>query len=415
MHPFAARAGVDGSRLGNYSPFYEGHQLSGSMYAYGGQLGADVTLVEPSLENWTADDARMLDILSSKGTNSPEGKALIADIEAKFGTGNWYDEWVRLQDYYVAKYQAAKSDAERLTTLQATTTQQAAASDPTGQFITPGSVAYSTHDINAFASMSAQQQADFINGFADGSAAAYFMMVAGGVLKPEALTMIPPEYGGNKGVYVFNGVDYLTFEAWDAAVKASGQQLPGQVTSVTTSTGEVITDPDRLKNLSHEEVFGTPSQPQTGGFDPSTAFTPDLDVFQRECEQVGGVYSRSGCQIGDVIYTPEQVREYFWKNTVLNGAAPSTTMFPKPTSTAAPVVPSTALEVVDVTKTGTPVNVKGQPKNIDWNTALQVPAPALAPEDEIPVVQAGIGGGMIGMLALGGLALAVLMAPKRKR
>lgn len=374
MNHFAARAGVDGSRL-----------LSGPRFAYEGYgLGADVALVEPSLEAWSAEDARMLNILGSLGTNSTEGKALIVDIEAQFGAGNWYPEWTRLQDYYTEKYMAAKSDAERLAELQATTTQQAAASDPAQMYLPAGSVPYSIHDINAFASMTAEQQADFINGFADGSAAAYFMMVAGNI-KPEALTMIPPEYGGNKGVYVFGGVDYLTFEAWDAAVKASGQQLPGQVTSVTTSTGEVITDPDRLKNLTHEEVFGTPSQtaptwtpppapPETGGFYPATVepFVPSPEFVTAPSKSIAPAAIAPSAGFDDF-------------------------------STTAPTAP------------GTTVNVKGQPKVLKFGTDSFAPTatPNIVTEDELPVATAGFGGSL-GLLAIAGIGLAILTS-KRKR
>lgn len=231
--------------------------------------------MQPSLtgESWTEEDARLFHILTELGTNSPEGQELVTSLKAQYGDG-WVAEWGRMQDYLVAKYKAATSDESRLTTLQTTTTQQAAAMDPTQQFLPTGSVPYSIHDINAFRAMTPQQQADFITGFTDPAAAAYFMMVAG--VSEEALWLIPPEYGGNKGAYIGpDGKEYTNIDEWNKAWQQAGG-LPGQVTSVTTSTGEVITDPERLSNLSHEEVFGTPS---SGGYQPPPTFTAPSGPF----------------------------------------------------------------------------------------------------------------------------------------
>lgn len=219
-----------------------------------------MTFVEPSLTgaSWTEEDARLFDIIVHQGTNSPDGQELVAQLKSQYGDG-WVAEWGRMQDYLNQKYLAATSDQSRLTTLQTTTREDAARMDPTGQYLDQRggqTIPYSIHDINAFRAMSPQQQADFITGFSDPGAASYFMMVAGGASE-DALAQIPPEYGGNKGVYIGpDGKDYGNYDDWKAAWDASGQQLPGQVVSVTTATGEVITDPDRLSNLSNEEVFG---------------------------------------------------------------------------------------------------------------------------------------------------------------
>lgn len=403
MDFFSARAGVDRSRLGNYSPFYAGGQLSGSMYAYG-QLGADTALITPSLENWTAEDQRLLDILGSKGTNSPEGKALIADLEAQYGAGNWYPAWVQMQDELTAKYNAAQSDAERLSALQASTTDK----DYGTQFVPAGAIPYSLHDINAFAEMTAEQQAEFLLGFSDPNAAGYFA-AASGATKPGVQQLMDAALG-----IKYMGNDGVLYDSYEAMI-AAGAKSPGVVTQVTTASGEVITDPTRLENLTHEEVFGPAPQPVTGGFFPG-----DITAGQGIDEAAQGLPKESGYPVvtsPEFAPTPSCSPGYVWDTASQRCVPQTSTMFPKPTGGAAPVVPSTALDVVDVTKTGTPVNVKGQPKNLTWGTEsfTPTPTPTVLTEDELPPSVAGIGGGALGMIALLGLGLAVLAAPKRRK
>jgi hypothetical protein len=214
-------------------------------------LGADVALVTPSLTNWTEEDARMFDILARLGTGSPQGQALIKEIEATQGAGNWYNEWVRLQDYYTQKYLASESDAKRLAELQATTTQQAAAMDPNQTYLSAGSVPYSIHDITAYRNMSPEEAAAFLMGFADIQAASYFTQVAG--MSDAVARLIPPPLG-NKGAYM--GADGKRYDSLDDAIKyGGGSNIPGTVVSVTTSDGTVL-HPEPGQPLDHETVFG---------------------------------------------------------------------------------------------------------------------------------------------------------------
>jgi hypothetical protein len=130
--------------------------------------------------------------------------------------------------------------------------------DPTQTYLPAGSVPYSIHDINAFQAMSAEEQAAFIMGFADPAAAAYFLMVAGA--KPEAIALIDPAYGGNKGVRYLgrSGKLYNSYEEMMAASDGPS----GTVTIYPAGGGDPITV-EQGTPIDVETVFGPGSGTST--------------------------------------------------------------------------------------------------------------------------------------------------------
>lgn len=347
--------------------YYRGG-LSAFGRRYGGGSGLGQALIEPSLEQgWTPEDARMLDILGSKGTGSPEGQALIKEIEAVHGAGNWFTEWTRLQDYYTAKYLAAKSDAERLAQLQASTTDK----DYGTQFVPAGAIPYSIHDINAFQAMSAEEQAAFLLAFADPNAAGYFSAVAG--TKPGVQELMDAargiQYMGASGKL------YPTYEAMVAA-----NDIPkGTVTIYPAGGGDPITV-EQGTPVDVETVFGPGSGTST--VPQWTAPTPPPPIETTYPIATAPVKPTDGTTEGGV-------------------SIPSGSPTPTPVLTPPPSGGGTTFTSTTKPPTSKPAG-SGAP----------APGPTgPVPDDDTmtgPVAQAGPGGGALALLAVLGIGLALM-------
>lgn len=312
----------------------------------------------------------MLDILGSKGTNSPEGQALIKEIEAVQGAGNWYSEWARLQDYYTAKYLAAKSDAERLAKLQASSTQQ----DYGTQYVPAGAVPYSIHDINAFQAMSAEEQAQFLLGFSDPNAAGYFSAVAG--VKPGVQELMDAARG-----IQYMGASGKLYPSYDAMVAAG--DVPGGKNTIITHDGTVL-EVSPTEPVDVETVFGPGSGTSTvPQWQAPTAPAPITNPYTpTNGSTEGGVPVPAPVQPTPVLVAPPK---------------PSGSLTPTTTTTPSGGGGGT---FVDVTKPPTTKPSGGG-------------GGALPGDAETGTTQAGMGSGALGLLAVAALGLALFRKGKR--